>query len=541
MRFIRKLISKFKASLYVFKKAEIMRNIVNKEIGGEYDNLCHRCYFNERYQERARLKGILEPDDRLRISIYLGGALGDYIVYLRFVDEISAVCDCTVDLFLDRISFAKFVYGNRENVTIIHDAENCLFANSCGEYDIALHLDHGVNLRNCRLGDIREKAPGFYETACKIVEYTKANRIDIPNQHERESVILRRAQFLGESKWSKLSCGGAIDMSEMYSNILLEPAAFSVLRRYDLAGKKYITVNYGADKNMGGTAQTKVLPLGTLEGFVDAFRKNHPEYLIVQTGVKGSQPLMGVDCCAFDCRLQETAVILKNATFHVDSEGGLVHLAAQMSTPSIVSFGPTPVYYYGYPRNENVVAAVCNNCMSVTPQWSRVCPRKMQVPACMQSITVDMLMERAEKLLNSPMLQPPVETNGSIDLSIIQKQELQMGRAIRVCLIGPLDQVTFSIAQQARQRGNEVFVYIPVHLDKEVINRRTLLRQRSVHVEFGSGLNIACKNNSFDLLFCNADAEEQSEQFRPYVRQECIRIVEESGQIVWCTGKTVVL
>ncbi|MEI3347542.1 MAG: hypothetical protein V8R55_03770 [Dysosmobacter sp.] len=87
MGFFKKLFSKIRASLYVFKKAEILRNVVNKEIGGEYDNLCHSCYFNERYHERAKLEGIFQPEKGLRISIYLGGALGDYIVYLRFVDE----------------------------------------------------------------------------------------------------------------------------------------------------------------------------------------------------------------------------------------------------------------------------------------------------------------------------------------------------------------------------------------------------------------------------------------------------------------------
>ena len=47
---------------------------------------------------------IEEEFHKLRISLYLGGALGDYIVYLRFVDEISSICQCSVDLFLDRVN-----------------------------------------------------------------------------------------------------------------------------------------------------------------------------------------------------------------------------------------------------------------------------------------------------------------------------------------------------------------------------------------------------------------------------------------------------
>ena len=76
MRILKKLISKIKASLFVFKKAEIMQNIVRKEIDGEYDNLCHTCFFNERYHMRAALgENIEEEFHKLRISLYLGGAL----------------------------------------------------------------------------------------------------------------------------------------------------------------------------------------------------------------------------------------------------------------------------------------------------------------------------------------------------------------------------------------------------------------------------------------------------------------------------------
>ena len=380
MGIISKLFSKMRASLYLFKKAEILKNVVNKEIGGEYDNLCHTCYFNERYHERAKLEGMFQPDTGLRISIYLGGALGDYIVYLRFVDEISSICACSVDLFLDRIEFAMYVYGDRKNITIIHDAQNCLFNNSYMEYDLAVHLDHGLTLKHCNLGAIREKAPDFYVTACKITEYARAHQLNIANQSERESVILRRAKFLGETKWSKLSCGGAVDMDAMYSNLLLNPDLLPALDRYQVRDQAYITVNYGADKNMGGTAQTKVLPFDTVIMFVQEFKKQYPDILVVQTGVKDSMMIPGADRYAFHCRLGETAVLLKHSMCHIDSEGGLVHMASQLSTPCVVSFGPTPVYYYGYPRNHNIVASTCHDCMSTTPQWSKVCPRGMQVP-----------------------------------------------------------------------------------------------------------------------------------------------------------------
>lgn len=532
MRFLRRLLSKIRAFFYIFRKAEVMRNVVNKEINGEYDNLCPSCYFNDRYHERAVREGGFNRIECLRLSIYLGGALGDYIVYLRFVDEISSICECAVDLFLDRMEFAQFVYGKRENITIIYDSENRLFRDSVQEYDMALHLDHGVTLRHVNLGGIREKAPDFYVTACRIVEYTKANQINIERQNERESVILRRAKFLGESKWSKLSCGGAIDMSEKYSNVLLDPEYYAVLKRYALDGKKYITVNFGADKNMGGTAQTKVLPSRILEDFIAAFKQSNPDYLVVQTGVKNSLPLKGVDRCAFECRLPETAILLKNSSVHVDSEGGLVHMAAQMSTPCVVSFGPTPVYYYGYERNENIVSTACNDCMSVTGQWSKVCPRGMQVPVCMQAIDPKTILERVEKLLASR------KNAGASKLKYIGMKDLLKSmeaerKSLRICLIGDLGDDLAATAQKLRQLGSEVNVFIPTALSLDVIANRTQLKKHGVMVEYGSALNIAKPDGAFDVVCC--EDGNVPEELMEQANAELARLAAENGRILWYT------
>ncbi len=538
MGFCGKLLSKIRASLFVFKKAEILKNIVNKEMEGEYDNLCHSCYFNERYHEQAELKGIYPDNSKLNISIYLGGALGDYIVYLRFVDEISTICDCAVDLFLDRMEFAAYVYGKRQNVTIIHDAANCLFLGSVGQYDLAVHLDHGVTLKGCKLGAIREKAPEFYVTACKIVEFCKKNQIDNPNQSERECVLLRRARILGETKWSKLSCGGAIDMREMYSNLWLDSQSLYALDRYQIRNKKYITINFGADKNMGGTAQTKVLPADTLQMLVQKFKQKYPDFLVVQTGVRDSMKIPGADRYAFECKLDETAIILKYSTCHIDSEGGLVHMASQLSTPCVVSFGPTPVYYYGYPRNKNIVSSVCSDCMATTSQWSRVCPRGMQVPACMKSIKSDELLGAIEEILEESSIaksQIIIPSNAESDVWQTTKQYLEKTEAVNICIVAALDNKIAEQAVQMKKMGKCVTIFIPVKVDDQVVKLRTALKKDGIAVEYGSPINIARQNDSFDLLYCQKD--EATEQEHHYSEKECARLLKNNGVLVWMENK----
>lgn len=524
MGFFRKFASKMRSCLYVFKKAEIMRVVVNKELNGEYANLCSTCYYNEKYSGNADKTCINADLNQLRLSIYLGGALGDYIVYLRFVDEISSICDCHVDLFLDKIGFAEFVYGKRENITIVHDIENTLFLGSTNMYDLAVHLDHGLTLKGYNLGAIRAKAPLFYETAAKIVAHAKRNQINIPKQHERETIILRQAEFSGDTKWSKLSCGGAVDMREMYSNLLLDKDYFDVLERYELAERQYITVNFGADKNMGGTAQTKVLPLKMLGEFVRCFKEKYPYIIVVQTGVHDSVKIDGVDIFCFDCRLEETAIILKNSLCHIDSEGGLVHLASQMSTCCVVSFGPTPIYYYSYPRNKNILAPECSNCMAVTPNWSTICPRKMQIPICMSSITPQMIMDKVIEVVD-------VKNKKDISLHSLEKTKVyeafsKEDAVKRLAVIGEIDKETQETVEKVKKCGWSAACFIDTRLYDEKIAIRTELKKKGITVEYGNALNIARPDNSFDVVLFLAAQKPDEFEIR-----ECKRILTDGGSL----------
>ena len=391
--FFRKISSKIKSSIYVFKKAEILENVLKKEINGEYDHIS--------LTNSCELYDIMTDSKEIRIAIYLGGALGDYIVYLNFVDELALSDNISITLFLDRIGFANFVYGKRKNITIVHDLDNYLFINANKKYDLSLHFDHGITIYHHNLSSIKSKSYDFYIKTCRMLEYVKKNRVDISEQQLRQLVIFKKAQFSGDNKWSKLSAGGVISDNNKYSCIILNPSCYNVLCKYNLNDKKYITINYGADKNMGGESQTKVVPSINLEKFIEQFKVNYPEYTIVQTGTSNSSKLKNVHLYAFDCSLDETAIILKNSELHIDSEGGLVHLASQLSTKCIVGFGPTPAFYYGYERNINIVSELCNNCMSVTNDWNLHCPKGQYHPECTYSITGELIFKKADEYLKS--------------------------------------------------------------------------------------------------------------------------------------------
>jgi len=82
--------------------------------------------------------------------------------------------------------------------------------------------------------------------------------------------------------------------------------------------------------------------------------------------------------------LDETALLIKHGLCHVDTEGGLVHLAAAVHSRCVVAFGPTPVEFFGYPQNINLAPSGCTACWFATKTWLVECARHTSGPECMQ-------------------------------------------------------------------------------------------------------------------------------------------------------------
>lgn len=165
----------------------------------------------------------------------------------------------------------------------------------------------------------------------------------------------------------------------------------------ELVGVAYATIHHGSDRQMSadGGVQTKNLPTQTWNRIVAELKA--AGFRVVQLGEEHEQPVEGVD---LDLRgrtsLELTAHMIKSAAVHVDTEGGLVHLARAVNTRSVVAFGPTPVGFFGYPQNENLAPPVCGNCWWVNANWSTRCPRELPAPECMGAHSGEEIARRAE-------------------------------------------------------------------------------------------------------------------------------------------------
>ena len=153
-----------------------------------------------------------------------------------------------------------------------------------------------------------------------------------------------------------------------------------------LLGRPYATIHHGSDHRMAnaGGIQTKNLPISTLERVVDILRAQG--VTVAQLG-ESAEDLIPGD--VIDLRgalaFRETAYVIAGATVHIDTEGGLVHAARAVHTPSVVAFGPTSLPYFAYPANANVAPNLCGDCWWTAQDWSRRCMRGLASPECMDS------------------------------------------------------------------------------------------------------------------------------------------------------------
>lgn len=149
-----------------------------------------------------------------------------------------------------------------------------------------------------------------------------------------------------------------------------------------LARRQFITINDGWDADFGflnGRRPTKALPSGTLEQIVQALKINRPDVAVVQIGgCDSGMDIPGVDLnFRGKTSLRESALLLAGALLHIDTEGGLVHLARSVGTPASVFFGPTNPAFFAYDENLALLpAGDCIDCYWTTNTWMAICPLK---------------------------------------------------------------------------------------------------------------------------------------------------------------------
>ena len=158
----------------------------------------------------------------------------------------------------------------------------------------------------------------------------------------------------------------------------------SILSEYSLCTIQYVTVHDGFDesfgKQMGIDRCTKQLPMETWRTVVRGLKGRG--FKVVQVGAKNEPAIPDIN---IDLRgkttISQLCHVLKGAIMHIDTEGGIVHVARAVHKQSIVFFGPTSVTFWGYPTNINITSREYVDSWWINPDWMARSPIRQKQSA----------------------------------------------------------------------------------------------------------------------------------------------------------------
>ena len=336
--------------------------------------------------------------NKVSIAFTLSSLLGDCVISKKILNAtIELAPDCIVDIIcvkeIHKV-YAKAFYSDIKNLNLILLRDpNEFYKNNFQKYDLAFYVSGSGMVVVDHFNDqkLLALAPPLFQATVQIKEYYKEN---VKKIGSAGAVYLRNyalSRILNKNCYDILSCNGALPIRDNKIPIQLLPKykpEFDALKL-----NNYITI-YSDIERTTTRPKLKTWPMRYLVEYVARMKKLLPTVEIIQCGGERDAEIENVDRHFLGVDLELTKYILANSLLNVGSEGGLVHLATALGTKCLVLFGFTPVSYYGYNQNINLVSGVCSPCINVVENGSgRTCMRGAKEPPCMLSHTPELVCE----------------------------------------------------------------------------------------------------------------------------------------------------
>jgi hypothetical protein len=350
-------------------------------------------------------------DKSLSIAFLPSGGFGDYIISAKVLEEIidKIITDGNskgaaierITVFSDKEAFARSIYSSYPNVEFKPDSK---YYSENVSYDLAVKVEHLVYVNHVDFPRLDQLSPSLSASIRYITDHWNEFDLDIADQCFRERIWFERCRVEKLDRWTELRMDKAFQIADKKITLPIDEKFRA--NAEELVPQKYITINYGADQMRKGAKQLKVWLPEHYKEFIKLFHQAYPGIKVVQLGSADGEKLEGADRYVLGENLETVKWILKGSLVHVDSEGGLVHLAHQLDTRCVVMFGPTPVHMYGYEENINIVPSTCNNCMGTHMDWAYKCLRERdargerEYPLCMRSIAPDQVLKAVKEVIS---------------------------------------------------------------------------------------------------------------------------------------------
>lgn len=357
------------------------------------------------YLSRFRVRKT-PPPRRVKgqIAAICNGGMGDLIIYSAFLDRLyrefgGPVIHAVVHPL--RVEEATFVFHNSPSVQLVTSQADLNHATT--PYDVIIKLGDFMSYEFVRESPDSGIDPDVQQRIAAAHRQQQAYRGFIDSQPSFDGLFASYAAQSGLGRLDLLGWLAQLPFTQQHQlHLSPDSQSYAFLEKHQLHHKPYITIHNGWDKvaHRHSTTVTKAWPEQHYEAFIDAFKRQFPQVLVVQLGALTSKPISNADLCLVDgTSLHEAAWVLKNSLLHVDGDSGLVHMARALHTKSVVMFGPTNSEFFHYEANEKLVSKNCTNCWWSTQDWMRSCPRGLKEPECMTSIAPHEVLTRVARHL----------------------------------------------------------------------------------------------------------------------------------------------
>lgn len=332
------------------------------------------------------------------IALRYGSALGDAIIAKKFYEAVvSFAPGCLADIYTPYGSKnIKAVYTGAEGIFNIIDDAGVLYEQNKSKYMMALSVTNLVRIDSfdtVKCEQVSAKFKNFVDNMSKKIQKYGLRLGEGCDRflHYRRTAFLGQNCYTGYNQFSDY-----LNIQDTKVTIPLMP----VSEVFELPPMPYVTVNYGNGSAKPGFDKViaKQWPFDHVEVFVQLLKKQYPQLKVVQIGMKDAPKIADADVYCLGRSLETVKRVLQGAVLHVDSEGGLVHLATQLGTKCAVMFGPTPVSYFGYSQNINIVSPQCTGCYGLYEDINS-CARKQGESDCMKAITPELVLQAVNSYL----------------------------------------------------------------------------------------------------------------------------------------------
>lgn len=329
-----------------------------------YRNLRNKIW----WQWRRRLLSYLHKgpakDNRLHVFWHLRGGIGDCAAHRVCVQAWRKKLPHAVFYYYTQSAgAAAMLFEQDELNVIVGSGQNPLWY----KYDLAFEVCLSFRTVHINQKRVQKMAPDIMPMVQEGLRRQARLGFFVRDNYMCDEV-LGRFMFAHQARQleaQRYLSGLDFDVNEtgLLPISLRDP---KVLDKFDLTGKKYITIHSGVNTEavLNGKHPLKCWPKEKWREFVRLFKAAYPEISVVQIGGPQSPVFDFADVClTHQTQLTEVAALIDGALLHIDGESGLAQLTRWLRTKAVVFFAHTSVEMFGLPKNRAVVQNKCTPCM----------------------------------------------------------------------------------------------------------------------------------------------------------------------------------